>query len=405
MNDVSKSSDSNDRMGDTSSETFSIEVTSVSQDHDKCENESYPLLVQKGYSTFQNDPPTPGQSPKLKKLRSSSCTSFLSTMANRLREIFGGESHCQCDDTVENNQVMGANAWRIVILISLLTAVFAYCTGHSYYYTSPEWHFDYNVYIPQGAESGPQISNRISLLAQVASSRPLQTLADVSSRPNRAYAKAWRHDYVRYDAGRGHTLERACFDKIHVLNKILDRQATAVSESSSLWPRSERVHYDSILLLSPDSILTELDATIFDAMLPRDKLVAIAGWREGMRITSNSDILVFNLKHKYAYAVAKLWWEMVLPREQTCGANNDLGLLLSAVASIKDENEELSDLVEPLKESSNGFTGDHLIKSIIPPVPACREAYLEKSVGESRFVLQETVDSVCYRFYPKCEVL
>ena len=69
------------------------------------------------------------------------------------------------------------------------------------------------------------------------------------------------------------------------------------------------------------------------------------------------------------------------------------------------ENESLNDIIEPLAESSNGFVGDHLIKSIVPPVPGSRSIFLAKNIEENELHLQNTADSVCYRFYPKCEVL
>jgi hypothetical protein len=397
---------SNLRIADTSSDTSSVGVTSGSQDHDdEYENEIKAVVAHKDYSTFQNDPPAQRQSPPLQKLGSQRSSSIAVTVMNPLCELFGGKSNRQCEDRVKNSHIIGATTWRIIILLSLLIAIIAYCRGDSYHYISPAWHFDYNVYIPRGDESDLQSTKRISLIAQVVSSRQLQSLAEVSSRPTRAYARALRHDYVRYDSGRGHINQRSCFDKIHVLNEIMDSQTSETYGSPSLWSHSALVQYDSIILLSPDSIVTELDTNIIDAMLPADKLAAIAGWNESMPIRSNSAIVVFNMKHKYASAVAKLWWEMVLPVEVTCGANNDLGLLLSAIAAVMGENDNLSELVQPLNESDNGFTGAHLIKSIVPPVPGCRAAYLEKSLQESRSILQETVDSVCYRFYPKCEVL
>jgi hypothetical protein len=395
---------SNLRIADTSSDTFSVGVTSASQDHDdEYENETKALVAHKYYSTFQNNPPAQRQSPPLQKLGSERSSSIAVTMMNRLCELFGGTSNRQCEDRVKNSHIIDATTWRIAILLSLVIAILAYCRGDSYYYISPSWHFDYNVYIPQGDESDLQSTERISLVAQVVSSRQLQSLAEVSSRPNRAYARAWKHDHLRYDSGRGHIHPRSCFDKIHMLNEIMDRQTSETH--GLLWSHPALVQYDSIILLSADSIVTELDTNIFDAVLPADKLAAISGWNESMTIRSNSDIVVFNMKHKYASAVAKLWWEMVLPVEVTCGANNDLGLLLSAIASVMGENDNLSELVEPLNESDNGFTGAHLIKSIVPPVPGCRAAYLEKSLKESRSILQETAASVCYRFYPKCDVL
>eukprot|EP00980_Cylindrotheca_fusiformis_P030651 scaffold25176_cov191-Cylindrotheca_fusiformis.AAC.1 len=377
-------------------------AASLRQDHDVDVSASNSFLAQKEYSTFENSGPVEEQNPKLVELSPPPARSMVSAAGTRVREMLGGHSNCPCHERIESDKKM-ENAWRIVIFISLLIAVIAYCRNDPTS-ESPSWHFDYNVY-PRGGESDLDANNRVSLIAQIVSSRPLESLVEVSSRPNRAYARAWRQDYAVYDTGRSTVLRRACFDKIVVLNAIIDRQMNEDGGPRSVWHDPGQVKYDSILLLSPDSIVTELDTNLFDVMLPTDKLVAIAGWRENMTIRSNSGVLMFNLNHKDAYIVAKLWWEMVSPTEETCGDNNDLGILLSVIASVMDENEDLDDFVAPLSESCTGFIGNQMIKSIMPPVPGCRASYLEGSIFESRAILQQTADTVCYRFYPKCDVL
>jgi hypothetical protein len=212
-------------------------------------------------------------------------------------------------------------------------------------------------------------------------------------------------DYTRYYAGRSAHSTKSCFDKVFVLNAIMEKQTKEASEPPPLWPHPPRVTYDSILLLPPDSILTALDENLLDIMLPNDKLVAIAGWNDDKELNSNSGVIVFNLQHRHADAVTKLWWEMALPMEVTCGANNDLGMLVTAIASVMDPNENLEDLIQPLGETSDGFVGKRLIKCIPPSVPGSRSALLSTHVQESRETLQQTGDAVCYRFYPKCEVL
>lgn len=354
------------------------------------------------YSTFtnnnNNDKPTQQEeSPSLKK------DSLISRLCHKL---VAGRNKLKSEATLnDTNVVLEPNTWRAIILISLAVALVACLHGQADYYISPTWHFDYNVYIPKGGDSGALRTRRISLIAQVVLSRSLQRLADISSRPNRAYAKEWGMDYVLYDSGRGAVGQRSCFDKVNVLNTIMDRQRKGTNDSPPLWPLRERVPYESILLLQPDSVITELDTNIFDSMLPPDKLAAISGWDVNMTLRSNSGIVVFNMQHEYAEIVAKLWLEMTLPKDETCGDNNDLEMLIIAISSIMEENEKLENFLEPLDENRIGFVGDHLIKSTIPMVPGSRSTYLMKSLEESKAALQETVDSVCYRFYPKCEVV
>ena len=227
-------------------------------------------------------------------------------------------------------------------------------------------------------------------------------------------------DYTLYDSDRSLGDTKSCFDKIMVLNTILDKQDRESTDPLPLWPFPPRVKYDALVLLPPDSIVTELDINFLDRLLPQDKLVAIAGWSSDgngeddfmgtrkNRLNSESDIVLFNLRHKHVDAVAKLWWELALPTEVTCGAQNDLGMLVTAIAAVMDPGEDLNDLIEPITESRDGrcFVGrDHLIKCIPPSVPESRSTMLWNSLSESQVALQETADAVCYRFYPKCEVI
>jgi hypothetical protein len=357
----------------------------------------------KTYSTFSKDIQSH------EKLAKKS----ISPLKRSTYQFWGSTSKRLCPPTLNDKQIVTeTNTWIAIIFISIAVAIAGCLHGQSYYYISPAWNFDYNVYIPRGDDYNPLGSRRISLIAQIDSSRSLQQLADISGRPNRAYAKEWGMDYVRYDSGHGTVNQISCFDKINVLNIIMDKQRkyeTNSSDSSSLSSRSwvlpsERVlQYESIILLPTDAIITELDTNLVDAMLPRNKLAAISGLDINMKLRSNSGIVVFNTKHEHSNAVARLWLDMTI--DTTCGANNDLDILLAAISSVLEEKETLENLLEPLYESRNGFVGDRLIRSIIPSVPGSRSAYLLRNIEESSASLQEIADSVCYRFYPKCEVL
>jgi hypothetical protein len=292
--------------------------------------------------------------------------------------------------------------WKAIIFVSLIFALFACTNQVRYPYMAPEWRWDHNVYITRNDVQLPH--TRISVLAQVVSSQPLRELTEISSRPNRAYARQWGMDYAQFDSGRPTYNLKACFDKVFILNTILDNQNREPTDPLPLWPHAAQVRYDSIILLPPDSIITELDKNLFDLLLPKDKLVAIAGW-DTKELNSNSGILLFNLKHKYADTVAKLWWESVLPAQVTCGANNDLGMLITAIAETMEPDEDLDDLIEPLAATSSGYVGDDLIKCMTPSVPGSRTAILMNNFPEARASVQATADAVCYRFYPKCEVL
>ncbi len=312
---------------------------------------------------------------------------------------------------IEQNHHLTTRTWRGIIFLSVAIAMIAYlhdkAVDSTYMNFMPaEWHWDHNIYITKDStEVAIRRDVAVSLIAQIVPGRALGHLEDISSRPNRAYARQWGLDFARYDTGHSSYNPRACFEKVVVLNAILDRQSNYTGDLISLWSHNPRVEYEFILLLPPDSILTELDTDVIKTILPNDKLVAIGGWNRHHKLVSNSDVIVFNLKHRYATAVARLWFEMVLPRQVTCGASNDLGMLVDAIASVMEESEDMDDLIEPLPESEDGFLGNGVIKIIPPSVPGARTALLSKSIVESAAILQETADSVCYRFYPKCEVL
>jgi hypothetical protein len=367
------------------------------------------------------------------------------------RSSYGGAANGKFVTNLQRN-VTAMNAavcsWKALMICSVLFAVLA-CLQHREQdvYSAPEWQWDHNVYVPRQDVRTDYTSSskatttstttkynnpspnrkensigfedtiqRVSLMAQAVTSRPLRKLTDISSLPNRAYARQWGMDYVLYDSGRGSRNSKSCFDKVLILNTILDKQEREAKDFPPLWPHGPRVRYDALILLPPDSIVTELDMNLLHLLLPTDKLVAIAGWSSSTddngqnirnRLDSTSDIVLFNLSHRHSDAVAKLWWDLAFPREVTCGANNDLGMLISAIAEVMEPGEDLTDLIEPLQESGqDGFVGDpHLIKCLPPSVPGSRSTILQSNLPESRKALQETADAVCYRFYPKCDVL
>jgi hypothetical protein len=368
------------------------------------------------------------------------------------------------------------------------------------YDVQPEWSWDHNIYNPQqqqqrggkppsssssagvavtaGAQQQQQPRNL--LLAQMAGSAALQSMAEITSRPNRAYARQWGRDYVLYK-GSAQTLERTCFDKVVVLSTILDKQLLSVSHSTTtttttttdFWSSlagasgsisttsthqkqpvasTRSVQYDVVALFPPDATMTNLDSDLLNLM-PPDKLLAIARWELVPDVSSSSSsstsfatmtqalssgIVLFNLRHKYASTVVKLWQSMVEP-PVSCGACNDLLILLHAVQTVLEQDEQdiihdgknhannnnnvnnnddsvggmsnniimnaMSSVVATLDETDDGFVGGYSIKTIPLSVPAPKATMLLTNEATSRTELQKTADSVCYRYYPKCEVL
>jgi hypothetical protein len=349
----------------------------------------------------------------------------------------------------------------------------------------PEWSWDHNIYNPQqrqqesATKPAGVLGGRNLLLAQMASTEALLTMAEISSRPNRAYARQWNRDYVLYK-GSAQTLERACFDKVVVLSTILDQQLHAPSPPrvDDFWSslsksgrdqqqQQQPVQYDVIALFPPDATMTNLDSDLLNLM-PPDKLLAIARWQLPASSSSSSastsstravsstmvmtqalssGIVLFNLRHKYASTVVKLWYSMVEP-PVSCGACNDLLILLHAVQVVLEQEMQqetasnhinhsnddgystnnnnnnsnddstvgggamsdnimnaMSTVVASLDETDDGFVGGYSIKTIPMTVPEPKATMLVANEAQSRAELQKTADSVCYRYYPKCEVL
>ena len=334
------------------------------------------------------------------------------------------------ETSIHPNHHLSPITWRAIAVLSVtfgIVAVLHTKTSNYKYnntFMAADWYWDHNIYVPKDSSGDltlPTVSHRntpASLIAQIVPGTAFRMLEDISSRPNRAYARQWGFDFARYDSGRASNNPRACFDKVAVLNAILDKQSNTTTINSdviSFWSHYPRVQYEYILLLPPDSIVMKLDTNIMTDLLPSGKLVAIAGWSSTgshhHELNSNSDVIAFNLHHRHAEAVARLWLEMSLSSSSssqsqvTCGANNDLGMLITAVATVMEESEDLDDLIAPLSESQDGFIGNRVIKSIPSTVPGPRTSLLSTSLQESATLLQQTADSVCYRFYPKCEVL
>jgi hypothetical protein len=362
------------------------------------------------YSTFSSTKPKPQFTQQ-----STFYRSLCSFVQSFIRQKKGSPEPGNFQKAIDQNDHLTTSTWKAIIFCSVAIAIIAFLHNKAvnYRYTTfmpAEWHWDHNIYIPKesSGEVASALSHKnapVSLITQVVPGAALRNLEEISSQPNRAYARQWGLDFARYNSGRSSYNPRSCFEKVAVLNAILDKQSNTTSDVVSLWSHNPNVQYDSILLLPPDSIVMELDTNIISDILPQDKLVAIAGWNHNHKLNSNSDVIAFNLNHRHAEAVARLWLEMVSPSQVTCGANNDLGMLVTAVALVMEESEKLDDLIEPLSESKDGFVGNRVIKNIPSSLPGPRSALLTDSLQESSTLLQQTADSVCYRFYPRCEVL
>jgi hypothetical protein len=342
-----------------------------------------------------------------------------------LNDFAGGAIYGQHPYSVQRYySTFGCCSWKVLYSTLLMVGLSAiYYRNyrevengqHGRFETKPESQWDHNIYMPpNSAKSAPYTH---FLIAQEA----LASLTEISSKPNRAYARQHGMDYLRYAWGGPSSLYTQCFDKVVLINIITDKQSDEDEAFQRgifppLFSLPAQIEYDAVVLLPPDSIVMNLDYSIFD-VLPSDKLVAIAGWGKDdqSHITSKTDIIYYNLRHKYANAVAKLWRDLVDPFEVSCGDGNDISLLVDAIASVLEDGEGMSSVIVSLQESSEGYLRqridgddrpqDDIFLGITPSTPGPRAQMLLNNWPNVLVELETRANAVCYRHWPRCEVL
>jgi hypothetical protein len=165
----------------------------------------------------------------------------------------------------------------------------------------------------------------------------------ITSRPNRAYARQWGIDFhLTFD----------CHCPAQLLLDVYQMQWYEGEEEVPV--------YDAVLFLTSDSIVTDMDYDIL-TLLPEDKLATV---------TSNGEKLrMINLRHDIFPTLVKLW-------------------LTSCDAPLQDMVESVTSDYITIHPSEAGFLEPRLVRFSDRPT-----------------TLQTTADSVCYRYYPRCDVL
>jgi hypothetical protein len=205
------------------------------------------------------------------------------------------------------------------------------------------WNWDRHHYAPPN--DSKTHDDKTLLLAQLAT---VPLWATKTCRPNQAYARQWGADYVQIAGDSAAQALRILHDK---------QQKEALEPNHS---EQGRTFYSFVLLLSPDAVVTNMDIDLRTLMLPGN-LVAM---------TTDSSIMLWNLDHE-DFDSALRQWQAVLPKISL-------------------------DLVQVLPVSHAGFIEPKLIKLQV----------VDKSnLADVASTLQATADAVCYRYYPRCEVL
>jgi hypothetical protein len=149
------------------------------------------------------------------------------------------------DKTTEFMKWTGLGAILLIILVHIQRVS---RSGDSLF-VLPGDQWDHNHY--NDIEKRDVIHNpeRNLLIVQVSGSQS-HSWSDITSLPNRAYARKWSIDFLL------HYSDRTCSRQARFLWELYQRQQREAKEPN---PSSQpRVVYDSVLFLSPDAIITDL---------------------------------------------------------------------------------------------------------------------------------------------------
>lgn len=209
--------------------------------------------------------------------------------------------------------------------------------------------WDYNAY-HRSSGSSRTTSFSSLLLAQ---HDDTERTVDITSVPNRAYARQRGLDYVRFPGG---TL----------------RDFLLLLQSS----------YDSIAFFPSNAVLIHLDHSLQELLpTPPDQF---------MTVGNATGFFVLNLRHAYAPQAISQWQRLRNEEEDDDVLSSLRSFLLFLVS---DPHLAISYLPE-----HDGFVGTNRLLHCIP-------RHESQSMEEYQMALSTTVASVCYRYYPKCEVL
>lgn len=216
--------------------------------------------------------------------------------------------------------------------------------------------------------------NRNLLLVQIASRQ--DGVADITTRPNRAYARHWGYDFLLYRPG---SSSAALMSSSHCssVSEIL-RDVVATTHSSRDGRPSK---YDMVLFLRDDSVVLDLE---FDlrTLLPMDKLAALPG-------NADTGISIWNTRHDHFEPVSQALVDT--PSSLLC---TDDAVIQETIAAQSNSDQVV---VLSSSTSGNGFVdARHLLH--LPN-------YNTMDSQAAAMKLQAVTNSVCYRYFPKCEIL
>lgn len=238
------------------------------------------------------------------------------------------------------------------------------------------WKWDRNRYHLQLPESSND--PRSLLVLQDSGIGAEIEILEVTSKVNRAYAKRWSSDYIKFTGiSIGTQPWHSTYNKAWLLQHFIQSRANDDGLQT----------YDAILMLDSNSMIVDLDFDILK-LIPDTSLLANG-------IEKNSDVMIWNLNHPDISKVADFW---VQRSEENLGNKNmNSQTLLLEILNMKWS----SALVSIPGALINGLLGTLIKEDTDNKNHVIEHSDLPKMIP----TIQGIVDSVCYQFYPQCEVV
>lgn len=292
------------------------------------------------------------------------------------------------------------------------------------------------------------------LIIQDASPGSDEEVLYVTSKVNRAYAKRWGFDYLQFTgiANGGSSSWQATFNKPFLLNQIIQARAenrnpnfvpdcyqdlknsgggatisitNTTTVSCLIKPTLHTSSYDIVMLIDSSAIIVQLDYNIIN-LIQSDKMIAtsISSILDAQNINknnnpnnNNADVMLWNLNHPQTMPISNQWLQKSVEKSNsiTKSFNNDeeseriLSEIIETqldsggtVAGAAEEAGQQNDLVNPIPNAMiDGLRGTLIKQDMSYNYYVIDDPELRKVMP----ILSGIVDSVCYRFYPQCEVI
>jgi len=292
-----------------------------------------------------------------------------------------------------------------------------------------------------------------------------EQLLKITSRVNRAYAKRWGFDYVSYvgqepysslvtevfqmgEVKNAHT-PKSCKDVTHDGNdsasdgddeedddcttrdaETSDADANTASPAPGTIPSvyipSPTValrQYSTVMLLQSDAIIVHLDYNILD--LIRDDQLISCGMNQKFPTDEGlwdvySDVVLWNLKHPLFYNATQLWVESddnrVDALDAVIGSNSNESIVRDLVQVLMNMNVDVD---KDMNTNTQNQDAVALVQDIPREMVSGLDGTVIKQARDSSKiqpitnhdlkvmipVIQGISDTVCYRYYPQCEIV